>query len=141
MLGVTRYKVTHYCNSTTFRGNEHVTKYFFKSSNAVTITEIEISSLLALLSFVNNEHLETRRQDRPTLAASDLTSQDHGDANRYTNRINQWALNHIMADSADRMSFLSWKYGHYFSLVEIKDKNVVVSCKLCADKEAIHIEE
>lgn len=46
-----------------------------------------------------------------------------------------------MADSADRMSFLSWKYGHYFSLVEIKDKNVVVSCKLCADKEAIHIEE
>ena len=78
MLGVTRYKVTHYCNSTTFRGNEHVTKYFFKSSNAVTITEIEISSLLALLSFVNNEHLETRRQDRPTLAASDLTSQDRG---------------------------------------------------------------
>lgn len=89
VLGVTRYKVTHYCNSTTFRGNEHVTKYFFKSSNAVTITEIEISSLLALLSFVNNEHLETRRQDRPTLAASDLTSQDHGGANRYTNRINQ----------------------------------------------------
>ena len=42
-----------------------------------------------------------------------------------------------MADSADRMSFLSWKYGHYFSLVESKDKNVVVSCKLCAGAKAL----
>ena len=37
-----------------------------------------------------------------------------------------------MADSADGTSFLSWKYGHYFSLVEISDKNVVVSCQLRA---------
>ena len=29
MLGVTRYKVTRYCNSTTFSGNEHVTKYIY----------------------------------------------------------------------------------------------------------------
>ena len=42
-----------------------------------------------------------------------------------------------MADSADRMSFLSWKYGHYFSLVESKDKNVVVSCKLCAGAKTL----
>ena len=37
-----------------------------------------------------------------------------------------------MAGSANRMSFLSWRYGHYLSLVEIKYKNVVVSCQLCA---------
>ena len=42
-----------------------------------------------------------------------------------------------MADSADRMSFLSWKYGHYFSLVESKDTNVVVSCKLCAGAKTL----
>jgi len=40
VLGVTRYKVTRYCNSTTFSGNERVTKYFFLSTNAVTVTEI-----------------------------------------------------------------------------------------------------
>ena len=37
-----------------------------------------------------------------------------------------------MADSADRINFLSWKYEHYLLLVKIKDKNVVVSCQLCA---------
>jgi len=37
-----------------------------------------------------------------------------------------------MADSSDRASFLSWKYRHYFSLVQIKDKNILVSCSLCA---------
>uniref|UniRef100_A0AAQ4QFC3 HAT C-terminal dimerisation domain-containing protein n=1 Tax=Gasterosteus aculeatus aculeatus TaxID=481459 RepID=A0AAQ4QFC3_GASAC len=33
--------------------------------------------------------------------------------------------------------FLSWKYGQYFSLVESKDKNVVVSCKLCAGAKTL----
>ena len=69
----------------------------------------------------------------PPLAASDLTSQELMEAQWYTNRINQSinrsALNLSMV-SADRMSFLSWKY--YFSLVEITDKNVAVSCLLCA---------
>ena len=47
-----------------------------------------------------------------------------------------------MADSADRMSFLSWKYGHYFSDVKKKkDKNVVLSCDLCAGVENLSTSE
>lgn len=41
-----------------------------------------------------------------------------------------------MADRSD-VSFLSWKYGHYFSLLEMKDKNIVVSCSLCAGTKTL----
>ena len=41
------------------------------------------------------------------------------------------------------MSFLSWKYGHYFLLDEIGDKNVVVSyqCELCAGVKNLSISQ
>ncbi len=29
------------------------------------------------------------------------------------------------------LSFSKWKYAHYFTLVEHKDKNILVKCKLC----------
>ena len=41
-------------------------------------------------------------------------------------------LAHTMSDNLDHASFLSWKYGHYFPLLQIKDKNILVSCSLCA---------
>uniref|UniRef100_A0A672HM29 BED-type domain-containing protein n=1 Tax=Salarias fasciatus TaxID=181472 RepID=A0A672HM29_SALFA len=41
-----------------------------------------------------------------------------------------WAcLKNIMAEP--KASFLSWKYAHYFSFVEQKERNVYVRCNLC----------
>lgn len=38
----------------------------------------------------------------------------------------------VMASQGEsKTSFSKWKYAHYFTLVEHKDKNILVKCKLC----------
>lgn len=38
----------------------------------------------------------------------------------------------VMASQGEsKTSFSKWKYAHYFTLVEHKDKNIIVKCKLC----------
>ena len=50
--------------------------------------------------------LADKKTDRPNFAASDLMLKNLMVVQCYTNRINQLALNHSMANSADRMSLL-----------------------------------
>lgn len=38
----------------------------------------------------------------------------------------------IMADTTGCQSLLSWKYGHYLSLLDVKNKNIVGICSLCS---------
>ncbi|XP_034556142.1 uncharacterized protein LOC117824687 [Notolabrus celidotus] len=40
-------------------------------------------------------------------------------------------------DEHSGASFQTWKYKHYFSLLETKEKNIVVSCRLCAGKKTL----
>ncbi len=38
----------------------------------------------------------------------------------------------VMASQGEsKTNFSKWKYAHYFTLVEHKDKNILVKCKLC----------
>ena len=37
----------------------------------------------------------------------------------------------IMAAAELKSSFSAWRYCHYFTFVEHKEKNVLVKCKLC----------
>ena len=36
-----------------------------------------------------------------------------------------------------KVAFSNWKYRHYFSLIEIKGKNVYVTCTLCPGKKTL----
>ncbi len=37
----------------------------------------------------------------------------------------------MASQGESKTSFSKWKYAHYFTLVEHKDKNILVKCKLC----------
>lgn len=43
----------------------------------------------------------------------------------------------ITNDECSGLSFQSWKYQLYFSLLEIRDKNIVASCNLCAGRKPL----
>lgn len=65
----------------------------------------------------------------------------HGGWRKWINQYQPSNLAHTIADTLGDVSLLSGKYGHYFSLFEIKDKKNVVSCSLCAGVNFIHINE
>ncbi|XP_065126262.1 uncharacterized protein [Paramisgurnus dabryanus] len=42
-----------------------------------------------------------------------------------------------MSRGNSKVAFANWKYRHYFSLIEIKGKNVYVTCTLCPGKKTL----
>ncbi len=44
---------------------------------------------------------------------------------------NKTSTSIIMAAAESKLSFFTWRYSHYFTFVEQKEKNVLVKCNLC----------
>ncbi len=43
----------------------------------------------------------------------------------------------MASPTISKVAFANWKYKHYFSLIEVKGKNVYVTCNLCPVRKSL----